>query len=98
MRRAPVSTLPLPDIQPLDGPRLSTEPGRGTRARPRLAEGWGWYLYGITCADPGDDLLLDGEPSPLPLPCGDLMAIVRPVVLAEYELETLRARAGCRVA
>ena len=58
----------------------------------------GWYLYGITRRGPSEEVLGDMDASPLEgeplqlLECGGLAAVVRPVPLAEFNMDVMKER------
>ena len=67
-----------------------------------MESGWGWYLYGVICDDAqagaalrsGQSIASEQDEQPLEaITSGGLMAIVRRVPLADYSVESLRARA-----
>lgn len=82
-----------------DSPREPDAPIETAAAHSTAEAGWGWYLYGIVGADQRVAEALRGvapaaDERPLEAIASDgLVAIVRRVPIADYSVETLRARA-----
>lgn len=85
----------------MNGPERSAPEANTVARAARPDEGWGWYLYGITCAE---EQIAGGASAAPPADSGDeertevvaqgrVWAVVRRVPLAEYAPETLRAHA-----